>query len=518
MIRSLRSRLLVRMVLGASVLLGVGGVLLIRSVEGRARRDFDRALEDRARALSSLAEQENERVWLEFDPVAFPEFFPGTTADYFELRDEDGATLLVSASSAGRSLPLRGLAAGEANPRLVDLQLFDGRPGRAVVYGFSPRLESDEKNAAVDPDAARLRATSAARAAAVAAGGRAPKRATVLVARERGSLDRFVARVRSKVLTFSIGLVVALSALMFWAVHREMARVRLLAERVAKVDAGSLGTPIGSVELPTELRPIASRLDELLARLHVSFERERQFSSQLAHELRTPLAEMRSTVEVALRWPESESQLAEALREVGQIGGQMERVLRNLLEIARADAGIEPFRAANVPLAAAVDEAAEGVAKTLARRKIELRNAIEPEVAVVAPIAALDLILGNLLANAAEYATEGSWVECAYFPREWRLSLRNPAADLDVDDGPRLFERFWRKSAGRDFGEHSGLGLSLVRALARRMGGDASAQVSGGILSVDVTGLRLAGPGSGGREATEGETLAAAPPEVPVVQ
>ena len=145
MMRSLRWRLLSRLVLGASVLLGAGGVLLVRSVEGRARRDFDRALEDRARALSSLAEQENEKVWLEFDPVAFPEFFPGTTADYFELRDQSGSTLLVSASSGGRPIPLPALLPGEPNPRVVDLQLFDGRAGRAVIYLFAPRLESDEK-------------------------------------------------------------------------------------------------------------------------------------------------------------------------------------------------------------------------------------------------------------------------------------------------------------------------------------------------------------------------------------
>jgi signal transduction histidine kinase len=77
-----------------------------------------------------------------------------------------------------------------------------------------------------------------------------------------------------------------------------------LANQAASITADSLATRFPTEIWPGELTPISSRLNDLLERLEQSFERERRFSADLAHELRTPIAELRSLAELALKWPE----------------------------------------------------------------------------------------------------------------------------------------------------------------------------------------------------------------------
>ena len=225
--------------------------------------------------------------------------------------------------------------------------------------------------------------------------------------------------------------------------------------------------------------------------MHESFEREREFSRQLAHELRTPLAEIRTAIDVALRWPESQDVLVETLREVEGVGSQMERLLANLLALARADAGIEGLRADELCLGEELDRVAGDLSARLGERSISVRNRIAGEASVVMPEPVLSLILRNLVANAAVHADPSTWVEVSFDPDGGRLSFRNPASDLVAEDLPNLFERFWRKRADRLLGDRVGLGLTLVRELARDIGGDATAQLQGGVLSITIEGLRV---------------------------
>lgn len=486
---SLERRLLWRLVLGVGVALGLAGIFLVGGVERRARGDFDRLLGDRARAIASLAEQENGQVWLEFDPAAYPEFLPKTGGEYFEFRDGDGRSLSNSAG-AGKSLPVRSVLPGESNPRFADIELPDGRPGRVVVFRFTPRLEHPGEQAGAEPPledlpegALRTREQGSRLPAS-------PQEAEILVARERGSLDSFLARVRSTSLSSFTALLLGLVVLIGWSLRAELGRVRSLADSLNSVDASSLGRPLGQVSLPSELQPVVVRIDQLLQRLHASFAREREFSTQLAHELRTPLAEMRTSIDVALRWPDSREVLVETLEEVRTIGTQMENLLGNLLAVARADSGIEPMRSEQLALADELGRVLAGLRPRFEARAISVRNRVSTSDLVAAPPAVLGLLLRNLAANGADHAAPGTWLEVSFDHAAGALTFRNPAGGLHVDDLPKLFERFWRKRTERSLGEHAGLGLALVRSLARGLGGDAVAHLENGELSIVVTGLR----------------------------
>jgi two-component system sensor histidine kinase QseC len=108
-----------------------------------------------------------------------------------------------------------------------------------------------------------------------------------------------------------------------------------LAKRAETIHASSLQLRFPTDNIPVELLPIAQRLNDLLARLEASFAREQRFSADVAHELRTPIAELRTLAEVALKWPDDVNQAA--LKEALNIALQMESVATGLMALARCD-------------------------------------------------------------------------------------------------------------------------------------------------------------------------------------
>jgi two-component system sensor histidine kinase QseC len=220
-------------------------------------------------------------------------------------------------------------------------------------------------------------------------------------------------------------------------------------------------------------------LNDLLGRLQRSFERERRFSADLAHELRTPVAELRSLAECALKWPESRDAATD--REVLAVAHQMERLVAHLLALTRAEEGRSEVVIEDVDVATFVPEVWQRFAAHAAEREL----AVTLEVAALTSRAdrvLLRSILGNLFENAVVYAPPGSGITITATASEGRVAIAvaNEAPEIGPDDLPKLFDRFWRKEAARTGGEHFGLGLALSRALAEAMGWELTAALREG--------------------------------------
>jgi two-component system sensor histidine kinase QseC len=266
-------------------------------------------------------------------------------------------------------------------------------------------------------------------------------------------------------------LLLAVPAIVQRAVRGGLRPLEGLAERVSTIDAtlpdGRFETP----GLPAELQPIARRLDELLARLRSSFERERRFSADVAHELRTPLFEMRTITDVSLASADPNAESTMAIEDLRAAALQMERIVTTLLALARCEAGHQPVTLQAVDLRRALDEA-WGPWQSVARAK-RLAVALEAEEAIVrTDQTLLASILGNLIANAVEYTREGGRISTtiATTASSVKLGIANTQRDLAAEDLDRLFDPFWRKDVARTSGSHAGLGLSLVGAFARLLG------------------------------------------------
>jgi two-component system sensor histidine kinase QseC len=461
---SIRQRLTRNLLLLLGVLLGGGLAVIYYLVRDELIEGFDNTLLAKAQAISTLVTLDGETETLNFSDKFMRGFGDAEAKYFFEIWREDGVSLQRSESLDGQHLPNR--VGTFAKPAIWALMLPRNQPGRALGVEFVPR----------GTNPASTRANTA-------------RFHLVVAARSRGA-DHELEEVLMITMGSGISLLAMTAFLVPWFLKRGLRPLEQLAAEAEKINAETLTLRFPTDGMPRELLAIAERLNALLVRLEQSFERERRVSAALAHELRTPIAELRNLAECALKWPDSRD--PETDRDALAIARQMEAVVTHMLTLARSETGqLRPALEA-VDLAQAVTQAwkpllseAEEKGCRLQFQPVELRVKADPVL--------LHSILGNLLENAVEYSPVGAVVEVALAnnPDSFSLTVSNPAPDLTREDIGRLFERFWRKEQARSGGLHAGMGLSLVRSFARVLGWEVTARLeSGAMLAIRVSGPR----------------------------
>jgi signal transduction histidine kinase len=457
-VRSIRRRLVVPILAGSCLLILAAGLLLNGLIDRRLRQELDHALLAKARALVTLTGQEDGEVEIDFADEVMPEFSAPADPEYFELWLADGAVLERSRSLGDADLPRSPRLSRE--PVFQDLRLPDGRPGRQVEVAFVPEPAEDGpwSETLLDPTVplpdSRLRA------------------AVLVTARSRRELDELMWFFHAVAVGVALLLASAMGLLVHVSARHGLAPLDEIGRQVEALDAGRLDLRVGTRVPILELAPVVDRLNALLARLQVSFERERRFSSDIAHELRTPIAELRSLAAVGARWPEDREQVRGFFQDVDAIGRQMERVVSNLLSLARCDSGLEALERTEVRLDELIGEIWSRCAPEAEKKGLTWAFDARPPLAVASDPGKLSLILSNLLSNAVTYSPAGSVVSCSATAADGKLevAVANPAPLLDPGDLPFLFDRFWRKDPARTGFLHAGLGLPLAKAFAELLG------------------------------------------------
>jgi two-component system, OmpR family, heavy metal sensor histidine kinase CusS len=459
-VRSLRTRLFVYLVGGAAVLFLVAGVALTWTIAAWLQREFDRGLEAKARALVALTEQEGGRIEFDFEDELMPEFGDPARPEYFELWVADGSLAERSPSfelsDDTRRARLFKASDPTASSRFHDLRLPDGRRGRQIRIDFVPRRDTEDAPAQ----------TLGASAAEPAQSGR--RVATLIVARERERLDADLRRLTIGVGVVALALLLALAGLMQAALRVGLRSLDRLHRQVRALDVSSLGTRVDVEAPPEEIAVVVQQLNALLDRLEAGFKRERRLSSDLAHELKTPIAELRSLCEVGARWPEDRAAVRDFFMDARAIALQMERIVVHLVALARYDEGREQIWKTRVPVAEVVDAAWKPLARAAASKRLEYRQQISPALCFDTDPDKFPLMVADILSNAVAYSPPGAAVVCASAETNGRpsVSFSNRAENLEPQDLGVMFDRFWRKDEARSAGRNVGLGLSLVRAMA----------------------------------------------------
>jgi signal transduction histidine kinase len=223
-----------------------------------------------------------------------------------------------------------------------------------------------------------------------------------------------------------------------------------------------------------ELRDLADTFDAMLARIDEAFEGQRRFIQEASHELRNPLAVMRTNIDVALADPDaSADDLRRTAAVVGRTAERMSRLVDDLLLYARR--GMPERHHENVDLAGITQEIADEFALPAERRHVELvrRPGIGPTVS--GDRTGLKQAAANLVDNAVRLAPSGTRVEIATGTEggwAW-LSVSDQGPGIAADDQARVFERFVRADVpGGSDDRRSGLGLTIVRQIAEAHGGE----------------------------------------------
>lgn len=475
--RSLHRRLTLGLLAAFFLVVAGGGALLYLALRDGLLAQFDAGLRVKAMVVITATEQNRGRLEVRFSDRFLREFDDDLATDYFQVWVHEGDSVERSDSLGNRDLPRRFGPMDE--PEYWNLELPRGRePGRAIGIRFSPRIDGDDRRA-----------------------GARQMEAVVVVAAQRRQLDAMLHRTSLVLTVVGAGILLATFVAVPMVLRPGLRPIRRLADRAQEIDASTLGQRFPAGDVPTELLPVCERLNDLLARLEASFERERRFSGDLAHELLTPLAELRAIAESALRWPETAG--PEDYRRSVEILLRMETLVTRVLELARAEHGRVATQIGWLRVADLLRDlvAVHETAATARGLRFELEGEEGLEAETDAGVARV--ILGNLVSNAVDYAPAGSVVRIWWRakPAGLEIAVANPAPDILPEDLPRLFERFWRKDASRTGTQHSGLGLSLASELALALGGTLTAQSTPAgelILTLSIP----SGPGSKDRRSS----------------
>jgi heavy metal sensor kinase len=247
-----------------------------------------------------------------------------------------------------------------------------------------------------------------------------------------------------------------------------------------------------------ELKQLADTFDAMLSRIDAAFAAQQQFLADASHELRNPLAIIRTNADLALsdKDPEIE-ELRHAVVVVKRASDRMARLVDDLLALARREA--PTFAIEKVDLGRAVTEASEEFMAPAEARGIVLDRAVAPGVIVMGDSDALKRAVANLLENAVRLSPPNSRIRLAVGSERglaW-IAVSDEGPGIATDDQPKVFDRFWRADKGRSRADGgTGLGLSIVRQIAQTHGGDVQLQSRLGVGSTFTIWLPVPNPGN----------------------
>lgn len=439
---SLRFRTTLLVIAAIVLVLGTATLVIDIRVDNEVAQRADTNLLERAQALADIYNSQTQGSTQALPSYWIPSFLADDGTVYFQI--DCGGQRVVSSSQAAL-LAWPALQPGQPMA-FVDMADRQGTALRAVALRFPANADAPRSAGDTNADVA------SALGAPECMLGLAVDRSEVVDFQQ--SMDRI--EFGCVVLGFLV--VAVLTPLL---VTRSLRPLSGLAEAMEKIGPDTPSMRLADTRI-RELAPLIARFNEVLSRMEEGLQRERQFASSAAHELRTPLAELRTAIEVEMRYP-SGRDVNELLADIGEIGQNMERMVNALLLLTRIEAGIEQLALQRVDVSALTQTLIERHRPRLQERSLTLAAQIDAQLMWMADPTLLDVVLGNLLGNAIAYAPAGGTIALQCTANGWSVS--NPAPDLTAEDIARMQQRFWRK--GKEAGVHTGLGLSLAASAAR---------------------------------------------------
>ncbi|MDD4081356.1 MAG: ATP-binding protein [Eubacteriales bacterium] len=233
------------------------------------------------------------------------------------------------------------------------------------------------------------------------------------------------------------------------------------------IDSLSVQSPGARISMGnTELMGLETAVNNLIGRMHESYRQQTRFVSDASHELRTPIAVIRGYADLLARWGKDDAQvMAESVEAIQQEADNMQRLVEQLLFLARGDSGRNTFSPAPLDLAALVQEAYEEY--LLIDKTHRYRLKADGPLPISGDEAMLKQALRILTDNAAKYSPKDSIITLSCQENgkgEACLSVQDNGAGIPGEDLPHIFERFYRADPARARGQGGGTGLGLAIA------------------------------------------------------
>ena len=415
-----------------TVFVCVSGIMSLQNARSTANLLQDNALMSSMRIIGEDIDWDNGEIVVQIPPAAL-ELFESPEHDNVFYKIVDGHNRLLAGNP---DLPLPDTFS--STPAFYSAALNDGRRVRAAVYVRqmfdSGRVEN----------------------------------VTVAVAKTEFSRDAMVAALWHPQLIRLVSMLLLAMLLVYFGLTFELRPLMKLKDDVADRAPSQL-QPIRAERLHFELRPIVDAINQCISRMSLQAATQRQFISDAAHQLRTPLTLLDTQIQFARQRQSEDEKLVEALAGMHKSSRKMAVLTSKLLLLAYTESS-QPGRGEGfVDLSAAIYGVLEELVGFAQEKEIDLGAEISDEMCVTGDESLMTALLTNLVDNALRYTQRGGRVTVT--------AQRSGASAVVrvIDNGPgisaearsRVFERFYRASTDT---EGSGLGLSIVREIANRHG------------------------------------------------
>jgi two-component system heavy metal sensor histidine kinase CusS len=301
----------------------------------------------------------------------------------------------------------------------------------------------------------------------------------IQVAQDRTADERFMKQFAA-LLVAVLALGVAAAAIIAWSVTKRGLRpLGKMTDALQRVRAKRLHERVPTVGWPRELQPLAIAFDEMLARLEDSFVRLSQFSADIAHELRTPIANIRGEAEVTLTRSRSAEEYREVMESTIAECQHLGQIVDNLLFLARTEAAEGHLQRVSFDGRAVIEKIAAFYEPIAEEQNLTIR--CRGQATLVADEMLFSRAVNNLVENATRHTPSGGTIEIAVSAHDSHaeVSVADTGNGITAEHLPRVFDRFYRADSSRS-SEGVGLGLALVKSIMDLHGGAAQIESEAG--------------------------------------
>lgn len=423
-------------------------VLAASIMQKHSQRSFDEALYGRAMSVAALVRfSEGVRPQLEFDGSLLPRTPTRDAPNLYYVESSDGKMLAASPGDAARIFSQQTTASADFE--------FQGMPYRAIRLQRLPVLDKEE-----DPSTSGV---------------------TLNVAYAASTRD-LRSSLLGAIFTVLGGGIVLLGLSAWSSVWVIKSGLQPLSDLVTSAGSISVSNwqlaPPPSTLNTVEVAPLVQAMKEMLETLRTAFEQQRDFTANAAHELKTPVAVLKSTLQSLLQQPRSNDAYREGLNDALADLERLEALLHSLLRLARAEQRVAQgtqAKMSTVDVIASCESAIVRLAPFAHSRAVKVvLTADDQQLLVCADPDDLEIIWTNLIENAVRYAPAESEIRImgACSNGSARIAVCDSGPGVPPEEVPHIFDRFHRadRSRSRESGGY-GLGLAITKTLVEAYGG-----------------------------------------------
>ncbi|URQ89358.1 ATP-binding protein [Pseudoalteromonas sp. SCSIO 43101] len=427
------------------------------AVDSWIDNEFNRGMKSKAGMLMTLVHEDEEGLTFNFSSDFMPEFDGQVEPEYFQMWTDDGVFTRSQSLNlfALKNLKFEKLKLGEA--KIMTTELPDGRDGRIIYTRFQPQIDSHSHRNFFDGVSKTHHTTL-----------------TLAYAASSEKVDFILWLIDVIFVVSTVSVIVFIRLFVRKSVDSSLAPLNQLNRDISRLSIADKSAVITIKEPVKELQPIVDSLNAFIQENRQLYFREKRLTSDIAHELKTPIAELINMAEVAIRFPNEKEFEADFKPEVLKISQRLKSIVSNLLLLHKySDEALPKQDACDLN---------QVILRTLEKCDLEwVKFEFQDDIpAIVSNLFALESIITNLVNNAKQYSPEKSIVTVSsLLNKKGKLQfsvtneLKVPLTDEDIS---QLFDPLWQKDSARTSEDNFGLGLSIAKALSKAI--DAELQVS----------------------------------------